>query len=1381
MIFRVKKIYLIITWVILAFILGTPQVSSQSQHTTFIPIAERALSNSYVRAFLKDSKGYVWIGTADGLMRYDGFKIHRYEHNPEDRNSIVNNNINVIIEDSKQQLWIGTARGVSRYNREKDNFISVDFNPDNKNHLNNAYITTLAFDDKDQLWIGTYGGGVNIYDQENRSFYYVSGFDVHSSPLYKDYITSLLFAKGYMFCGTKGGLQIFNTADKTEGALKYVDDNLPTKQIVKLLEDNKGNIWLSTFDGDISKVILNDKTYAFEKKISGSTLYGTNWNGMTTMSSDDLGNLWIGGENSGLNYYDIKSNKITYFGVENNKNKNLPTNSVQSVYVDDEGLIWVGTLNKGVYLIDNNAVKFDSYEWGDFKQSDLEGKDVRAFVEDPQKNIWITCDGIGLIKLDHHSNELKRVNEINNLLPTKILTALTFDNSNNLWVGTGSNGVFKINLSTKSIKNYTLKSGGFGDDKISYLYKDKKGTIWAGTNGSGLFYFEDSKDRFLNLSEQDKPYYITNRSYISSILEDSNGILWVGTLYGLYNIIRNDDKTFDYRLYRLDVNPSGLNSNTIQCLYEDAKQNLWVGTVDNGLNVRMRQSTEFKSFHSSDGLASNTVRSVVMDKSGNIWISGNMGLSKLDTHTNTFTNYDKSDGLASNHFYNSSLVSSGGKLFFGSNNGFNVFYSDSIQRVSSEPLVYLTDLKINNKSVEIGTPNSPLDKHISLASNINLDYNQRSFAIDFVGIKYGQVSQSKYCYMLEGFDEDWICVGSRLSATYTNLDPGDYVFMVKASNPDGTWTATSQPLHITIQQIWWKTWWAILLYILLISGVVFIVFRMRLERARIKNQLVMERIAREREQQLSASKTQFFTNISHEFRTPLSLIAMPLESLSAMEELPASAKERVSSIKASSNKMMRLVNELMDFNKMENAKLKLQIQHGDLVKFVSNVAATFNDVSKKRNIYYGIHSMVDSLEGWFDHDKLEKVLANILSNAFKFTSNNGQIKIIINCKEKFVEDKQIKSRCLELSIVDNGIGISEDELPYIFDKFYQAKSSLAIPNSGTGIGLSLTKGLVELHQGTINVESNPHHETIFVIVIPIDKEVYADEYICEIPECIDNAPISVNVNNGVSHSHDFDEEDNNEKPQILIVEDNDELRKYLAFELRQQFHVIETDNGQDGLEMALEMSPDLIISDILMPIKNGIELCRDIKTNLKTSHIPFVLLTARATVEDQIIGIETGADVYITKPFSIRFLVAQVNQIIESRQKLYSQFSKDTYLLPNKVAQNEIDQEFLQKAIDYIIENIQNPQLGVNSIAELFNLNRMQVYRKIKALTGKSVVNFIRMVRIKQALKLMDTQKYPLAEIATLTGFNSASYFATSFKEEYGKAPSEYMEEHYMH
>ncbi|OYX28676.1 MAG: hypothetical protein B7Z06_00985 [Flavobacteriales bacterium 32-35-8] len=1378
MIFKLKKPHLILIWAVLALILYTPHATSQSQHTTFIPVAERALSNSFVRCFLKDSKGYVWIGTADGLMRYDGFKVFRYEHNPKDRSSLVNNNINVIVEDSNQQLWIGTARGLSKYDREQDNFINVNFIAGNKNHLNNAYITTLSFDDKNQLWIGTYGGGINIYDSTNLNFYYVSGFDVHSSPLAKDYITSLLYVNNYMLCGTKGGLQIFNTANKSLASLKFIGDELPMKQIAQLTQDSKGNIWFSTFDGDINKLIIKDKFYSFEKKVSGSTLYGTNWNGITSMSSDQVGNLWIGGENSGLNYYNTKNNKVTYFGVEDNKNKSLPTNSIQSVYVDNEGLTWVGTFNKGAYLIDNNAVKFDAYEWGDFKKSDLEGKDVRAFVEDSDKNIWIACDGIGLIKLDYKTNQLKRYDEVSSKLPTKIFTSLAFDKYGNLWVGTGSDGAYKINLSTKNIKNYTLKSGGFGDNKISYLYKDKKGLIWAGTNGSGLFYFDEKNERFLVLSEENKEIHITKRAYISSILEDSNGAIWVATLYGLYSLNRNDDKSFDYDLYRLDINPRGINSNTIQSIYEDAKENLWVGTVDNGLNVKKRKTTEFKSFQKGDGLSSNTVRSILMDKFGNIWISGNMGLSKLDTHTNTFANYDKSDGLASNNFYNSSIVSSNGKLFFGSNNGFNAFYPDSIQRQTTKPVVYLTDLRINNKSVEIGAPNSPLDKHISLASHIKLKYDQRSFAIDFVGIKYGQTSQYRYCYMLEGFDTEWNCVGSRVSATYTNIDPGDYVFLVKASNSDGSWTSISEPLRITIKQIWWKTWWAILLYILLISAVVFFIFKIRVERARINNQLVMERKAREREQELSESKTQFFTNISHEFRTPLSLISMPLESLSAMEELPIGAKERIDSIQASSKKMMRLVNELMDFNKLENTRLKLQIQYGELVKFITDIANSFHDVSKKRNIYFGIHSLVSSLNGWFDHDKLDKILVNILSNAFKFTSNNGEIKIIINCKEILVEGKQEKSRFLELSIVDNGIGIPENELPYIFDKFYQAKSSPEISNSGTGIGLSLTKGLVELHHGTIKVESKPNHETLFVILIPIDKEAYLEDSICEIPECTDTAaPEPEPINSIKTFAYDFDEEENNEKPQVLIVEDNDELRKYLVLELKNQFQVIEAVNGQQGLEMALELSPDLIISDILMPIKNGIELCKDIKTNLQTSHIPFVLLTAKTTVEDQITGIETGADVYITKPFSIRFLMAQVNQIIESRQKLYSQFSKDVYLLPNKVAQNEIDQEFLQKAIDYIIENIQSPQLGVNSIADLFNMNRMQVYRKIKALTGKSVVNFIRMVRIKQALKLMDTQKYPLAEIATLTGFNSASYFATSFKEEYGKAPSEYMEQ----
>jgi DNA-binding response OmpR family regulator len=461
----------------------------------------------------------------------------------------------------------------------------------------------------------------------------------------------------------------------------------------------------------------------------------------------------------------------------------------------------------------------------------------------------------------------------------------------------------------------------------------------------------------------------------------------------------------------------------------------------------------------------------------------------------------------------------------------------------------------------------------------------------------------------------------------------------------------------------------------------------------------------------------------------------------------------------------------MDFNKIESGSLKLNPQHGELLEFIANVASLFNDVADKRNITFSVRTELTSLKGWFDRDKLERMLVNVLSNAFKFTADGGQITIIVNSIFTPVS-QTIPVRCLQLVIVDNGIGMSSEELPRIFDKFYQAKSASKVTNPGTGIGLSLTKALVELHRGTITAESSPDKETKFIITLPIDSTVYNVEVSEEMPLDVVCSP-----EESFSKSRHFDavEADSKDQYEILVVEDNEELREYIAAELSQEFKVWQARNGQEGARIALEKTPDLVVSDILMSQKNGIELCKEMKSNIKTSHIPFILLTARATVEDQIIGIESGADVYITKPFSVRFLLTHVRNLIDSRQKLYSHFSQDVYLMPSKVASNEIDQAFLQRAVDYIIEHIQDAQLGVDSIAELFSLSRVQVYRKIKALTGKTAVEFIRTVRLKQALKLMETKQYTLSEIAYLTGFNSASYFTRSFKDEYGKAPSEYL------
>ncbi len=758
-----------------------------------------------------------------------------------------------------------------------------------------------------------------------------------------------------------------------------------------------------------------------------------------------------------------------------------------------------------------------------------------------------------------------------------------------------------------------------------------------------------------------------------------------------------------------------------------------------------------------------------------------MGLTKFNPKTKSFSKYTKADGLSSNSFLNNVCFSSSqGKLFFGSNKGMNVFYPDSVNVMPPVPKMYFSDLKINNKPVGIGEGGSPLKKSIRLTSNLELSYKQRSFTLNFAAINYEPSYSYEFCYMLEGFDTEWNCIGSHNSASYTNIDPGSYTFLVKVTSQGEPLDVSPLKMRITIKPAVWLTWWAKLIYLLLIGSIILFFINIRTERIRIKNQLEVEKLAREKERELLESKTQFFTNISHEFRTPLSLIAMPLEKLRKIDDLPKSVKKGLDIIQISSNKMLRLVNELMDFSKMEVAKLELNLHEGDLVSFIKGVVSSFYDLAEKKNIRFKVDIEESYINAWFDRDKLDKVLVNLLSNAFKFTPMDGRVELIARLRNQ--KDKNNKeSRFIEIQVVDNGIGIPKSELTLIFDKFYQVKSTSKIINSGTGIGLSLTKGLVELHHGTINVKSSVGDTTCFLIKIPIDAHCYSEEEMCHSSKSLGDlnsvTEVAISSDEEKTESLHLDMiKDNPKKSTILIVEDNDDLRNYLLMELSNYFVVFEANNGVQGYEKAVELGPDLIISDVAMPFKSGVDFCKDIKTNVETSHIPFIMLTAKTSTDDQIQGIGVGADVYITKPFSIRFFIAQVKQIIESRQKLYAHFSQNVYLMPSMVAKNDIDKEFLQKAIDYIIENIQDSEIGVTQMAYFFNLSHKQIYRKIKALTGKSVVNFIRMVRVKEALKLMEVQKYTLKEIAFMTGFNSASYFTTSFKEEYGKAPSEFLE-----
>lgn len=1354
----------------LMIILSETSVHAQSQQPTFVPVESESLSGNFVRCIFKDSRGFMWFGTMNGLIRYDGTDTYTYEYTEGDNKSIPNNRINAIVEDASHNLWIGTAHGLVQYDGEKDSFKDIDSIPGNTNHLISRYISDLCFDRQGKLWIGTHGYGLQIYDPKTYTFTFLDNTG-EEKPL-TDYITRLYLVNGSMWVGTKGGLRLFNTQTMLPESLPVADESLASKETKQIIQDPSGNIWLGLADREIIRLTSNDREYRMSKSVLEQNIYGKGGDNILTFCFDRVGNLWIGGENSGLNYLDTKTNTITHYESEEDDPKKLPTNSIQFIYRDNAGIIWIGTFDKGAYLIDNNAKKFQTYQ-NLRSKGGLNGNNIMSLAEDKDGNIWIASNGGGLYKLDITSNELGEHEMINNKIGTYYLSALLYDSNGALWIGTWGRGVYKINLKTLDVENYSVGSHGFGDNKVLCVYEDERKKMWVGTAGSGLFYFDSMSNQFTLFNDERKVDGVSRTTYVTSIIDGADNTLWIGTLYGLHSFKVEQNNFDEFKVYLKDK-PGDIGSNEILNAHKGVGNELWFGTGDNGISILSSTGSDFRVVRKQDGLHSNTVKGILTDARGNIWVSSNLGLSKYTPATNSFLNFTIGDGLPSNDFNSRAcLIAGNGRLYFGTNNGLVAFYPDSILSNPIKPVVYLTDLKIDNRSARIDGEGSPLKKHISLTHDIELPYYQRSFVIDFAANNYGQSSRNQYCYKLEGFDNDWNCVGSNHSATYTNIDPGQYVFLVKASNSDGIESEAPTRLNVTIHQAPWKTWWAILLYVILLTAFIYFLVRVRLERIKIKNQLELERLAREKEHELSESKTQFFTNISHELRTPLSLIFMPLENLISIEELSPTVKERLNTIRTNTDKMSRLVNELMDFNKLESSKLKLRVQQGELVKFITERATVFNDLAEKRNIHFGIHSMVRSIDGWFDFDKLEKILVNVLSNAFKFTSDNGSINVSINTKVAWIDNVHKEARCLELVIVDNGIGISVEELPFIFDKFYQAKSSAKIPNPGTGIGLSLTKGLVELHYGSITVESAPDHETKFRILLPIDRQLYTDE-ICEIPDYIvapDNMrPVEKNISSDTEAVMDQDQ------PQVLIVEDNDELRRYISMELGQQFNILEAKDGDEGLEIACEKSPDLIISDVMMPIKNGIELCHEIKSNIKTSHIPLVLLTAKTSVDDQVNGIANGADVYITKPFSIRFLVAQVNQIIESRQKLYSRFSQDIYLLPGKVSGSEIDQAFLQKAIDYIIDNLQEAQLGVDSIANLFNLSRMQVYRKIKALTGKSVVDFIKMVRIKQALKLMEAQKYTLSEVAFRTGFNSSSYFTRCFKDQYGKAPSEYLE-----
>ncbi len=1346
-----------------------------------------------VTCILKDYKGYMWFGSIDGLIRYDGANLYVYENDPDDSTSLSHSAVNALVEDKNNNLWIGTAGGLNLYNRDKDNFIHAGSINTDIDRLSDSYISALCTDKKSLLWVGTFDG-VNIYNPEKKTITHFSYNVNDQNAISSSRITCIAIdSEDNIWLGTQNGLNLYS--DKIKGFRHFYtqqgnEESLSNNNITSLAVDLNGNIWVGTRGGGLNKLIKRNGDYLFKRYCSNSQPGGLSNNFVLSLNADNRGYLWIGTENGGLNRLQINTGLFNVFKVEEGNNHSLSSNSIWALYSDNEDRLWIGTHNKGINVIDENFSKFESFQKNPVNKFSLTDDDITGFAEDNRGNVWIATDGGGICRFDPETGRFNKIlinSEGDNFLANNAVKAILYDSRENLWIGTWAGGIDRLSKNGVKIETYNIESEhGGGNNNMLCLYEDSKGNIWAGTAGSGLFKYNAVTNKFDQVNCSSQSGILTESAYVSSMLEDSEGSFWVGTLYGMVILKRGPDQKFScINFSRVDNSPT-LSSNAIEVIFEDREKRLWFGTTDNGLNLFNRKDSTFTIFQKKDGLPSNSIRGILEDDGGFLWIMTNKGVTRFNYDSASFINYDREDGLNSNEFYvRSCLRTKKGEFYLGGENGFNVFYPENIKNNHFIPPVYLTNLKITNITAQIGAENSPLEKHIGETTEIRLNHKQSSFTIEFAALNYTRSARNQFSYKLEGFDSGWNYAGTNRSASYTNIKPGKYVFLVKGSNNDGIWNSTPASLLITIKPPYWKRWWAKIIYILLISGLIAVSLQIWNERVKIKHQLKLEHLAREKEHELNEKNIQFFTNISHEFRTPLSLIITPLENiiLSAGSKI----KEQLIVIYHNAKRLLHLTNNLMDFRKLEEGMTNLKVNHGDIVKFVNEVSSYFNVDFKRRHIDFTVETTESAIHGWFDPDKLETILLNLLSNAFKYTSDYGRIKIKVNSADSkdieerynpFTKNTTLSNRYVEIAVIDNGKGITSEELPFVFEKFYQSKTTKNKTNSGTGIGLALTKGLVELHHGFIKAESSPNLKTCFALALPVEPTAYLDDEIVSEPVSILKRTILDDPEEYRTQKNKIElveSDENRDKAEVLIVEDNSELRTFLAKELGEEFNIAQAADGKSGIELAFKNMPDLIVSDILMPHCSGIDLCKVIKTDIRTSHIPVILLTAKTAINDQIEGVKIGADAYITKPFNMQFLFVQINQLIQSRRKMYAHFSQDVYIMPNKLTDNEMDQKFIRKAIDYIVSNMTDNTLDVEGLAAALNLCRSNVYRKIKALTGKTIIEFIRIVRLKHAIKLMETKKYTLAEIAYLTGFTSPSYFTKSFKDQYGRPPSDYL------
>lgn len=1349
--------FIAVLFIVLFHTVGTAQVNNL--RFSHLGIAE-GLSQSSVYSLFQDSRGFIWVATTDGLNRYDGYGFRHFRYDPTNPYSIISNELLNLEEDGQGNLLVGSAFGLDLFDPRLERFHRVLPPKD----YNFKHVNAIKKDARGNIWVGT-ARGLMWYDQEYRRLRPVNLGQEIGVPYVR---TIAIDAEGILWLAGGQRVICYNPVSRRvlptpEALLKNERYGKSSFQHASI--DSAGNVWLGT---EKDGLIVWDR----------NTRQCANFNSDTRVQigSDMVraiyfqhGEAWIGTRN-GLYILNNTRTAVRNYVVDKYDPYSISGNSILCMMKDRAGSMWVGSFAGGISVEHPGNENFSYINEQMGRQPGLTYRVVSSIKEDKQQNLWIATEGGGVNYYDRKNNTFRHV-RVNPGSPHHInpemVKAIHLDQRNNLFIGT-LEGLFRHNISSGGMQPIPLKEtpARAMDDVVYGLAGDDQ-DLWIGTKG-GLFRINAAGDTFRYRNNKKDPGSIISND-INALILDSQGGVWIGTEVGLSWLPKGRQH---FRNYLAEYD-SVFNKNAILCIYEDDRRNIWIGTRGGGLKLLNRERNQFFTLDTAFGLSSNIVHGIIQDQKGDMWVSFDQSIAKIvirkahapfSKEDVQVVNYSVNNGLGSNEFLAAACRTAAGEVMFGGNNGIVSFNPEKLIINRTKPPVAFTSFLIKNKLVPIGD-DSPLRQSITYTDHITLKHNQAFFTIGFAALNYINSGTNQYAYMLEGMqgDPQWNYVGSQQQATYTNLDAGEYVFKVKAANNDGLWNEEYTSLRITVLPPIWKTWYAYLFYLVTAAAILYFFWSHSLKTAHLRHELAMQQRSREKDRELAQRKLSFFTNISHEIKTPLTLILAPLEKLVNEEQGNHKVLQQLLLMQRNGERLMRLTDQLLDFRKFEAGHMQLQVAQDDMVRFVRDVLQSFDAYARQRNLRLNLDAESPEMQLWFDHDKLEKILFNLLSNAVKFTPAGGKIKVSIRtCTERKVV----------ITVEDNGAGIAPEHLGKIFNPFHHYNNT-GLPISGTGIGLAFTKGLVGLHRGQISVESvqsapdKPGH-TCFTVTLPLYREQYAES---EVQHDVPVIPVE-------SELPILQREEEGEQPVMLIVEDNEEMLAFIASHFRGQYTVHEAADGKEALKIATEVLPDIVITDVAMPGMNGTDLCRKLKKDERTSHIPIILLTARSPLVFQMEGLETGADDYVTKPFNMGLLQLRVNNLLQSRALLRERYSKDIMLQPRNISITSADEVFLDKVMHFIDGNILEPTLNVEQLAKEVNMSRITLYRKIKALTNQSTIEFIRGYRLKRAAQYLERNEFTVTEVAYMVGFSDVDYFRKWFKTEFGRTPKEYAAAH---